>query len=270
MRLAEVLARTEGLTKRFVHYLEAQGHFQPKLIQKERIARREYSESDLRRIQAIWAYSRRGFSVQSAVDLVNRGDQSRAYVFFHLPPRRWRETLELLRGFDQVTEAAVVYGEEEDIIITLRAPDDGDIYSVLGAALRAAAISGQPTIYKTSQPAISRPAMYSAIDSTAAIERELNGHGEGERVLAYVLVKASAKQIEQVIGLMRGIDGIVEASVIYGESDVICRVEVEHQRDLDRIVMHDLHEIDAVESTRTFIVVGDLHWQRDVLIESEP
>ena len=262
MRLAEVLARTDGLTKRFVHYLEAQGHIQPQLIQKERIARREYSEADLRRIQSIWAYSRRGFSVQSAVDLVNRGDQSRAFVFFHLPPRRWRETLELLRGFENVMEASVVYGEEEDIIITLRAPDDGDIYNVLGAALRAAAISGQPTIYKTTQPAISRVVDHSASDGTQTIGQERDRSDRGESVLAYVLVKASAKQIEQVIIQMRSIQGIVEASVIYGESDVICRVEVEHQRDLDRIVMHDLHAIDTVESTRTFIVVGDLHWRR--------
>jgi hypothetical protein len=43
---------------------------------------------------------------------------------------------------------------------------------------------------------------------------------------------------------------------------VICRVEVADQPELDRLVMHDLHAIAAVESTRTFIVVGDMSWRR--------
>ena len=60
---------------------------------------------------------------------------------------------------------------------------------------------------------------------------------------AYVLVKASAKQIEAVLEAMRSIDGIVEASTVYGETDVICRVEVPDQAQLDRLVMRDLHAI---------------------------
>ena len=62
---------------------------------------------------------------------------------------------------------------------------------------------------------------------------------------------------------MRSIDGIVEASTVYGETDVICRVQVPDQDQLDRLVMRDLHAISAVESTRTFIVVHDMHWRRE-------
>ena len=56
---------------------------------------------------------------------------------------------------------------------------------------------------------------------------------------------------------------IVEASTVYGETDVICRVQVPDQPRLDQLVMRDLHAIPAVESTRTFIVVHDMHWRRE-------
>ena len=79
---------------------------------------------------------------------------------------------------------------------------------------------------------------------------------------AYVLVRASAKSIESVLEELRKLDGVVEASVVYGESDVICRIDVPDQPKLDQLVMRDLHAIPAVESTRTFIVVGSMHWRR--------
>ena len=31
---------------------------------------------------------------------------------------------------------------------------------------------------------------------------------------------------------------------------------------VDQLVMRDVHAIPAVESTRTFIVVGNMHWRR--------
>ena len=245
MRLAEILAGVEGLNKRFVYYLEAQGHIRPRRLEKKRIARRDYSEEDLGRIRAIWGYYRRGFSVQNAVELAAQADRALAYVLFAVPARRWEDTLELLRGFENVLEASVVYGESEDIVAKLSAPDDGDIFAVLGAALRQASIAGQPTVLKISRHAIDRAAA-----------------GGGGGVQAYVLVKASAKSIEVVLEELRKLDGVVEASVVYGESDVICRIEVADQAQLDQLVMRDIHAIPAVESTRTFIVVGSMHWRR--------
>lgn len=234
-----------GLTKRFVHYLEAHGHIRPTLIEKAKIARRDYSEDNLRRARAIWAYTSRGFSVQSAVELVDQRDRALAYVLFAVPARRWADTLELLRRHENVLEASVVYGEAADVVAKLSAPDDGDIFAVLGAALREAAIAGQPTIIKVGRRAINR------------------GPVRGAGVQAYVLVKASAKQVEAVLEAMRSIEDIVEASTVYGDIDVVCRVEVADQPRLDRLVMHDLHAIPSVESTRTFIVVSDMHWRRE-------
>ena len=63
-----VVSAVDGLEKRFVHYLEAQGYIHPTKIQKARIARRDYSPADLERIRGIWRYYQRGISVQRAYD----------------------------------------------------------------------------------------------------------------------------------------------------------------------------------------------------------
>ncbi|MBM4418200.1 MAG: Lrp/AsnC family transcriptional regulator [Chloroflexi bacterium] len=175
---------------------------------------------------------------------MKRADLALAYVLMSVPARRWRDGLDGAAQHENVLEAAIVYGEAENLILKLRAPDDGDIYLVLGAVLRAAAIAGQPTILRVTPASL--PRRYS----------------QGSAMQAYVLIKASAKQVERVIEALRPIGGVVEASTVYGETDVICRVEVPDQAALDRLVMHDLHAIDAVQSTRTFIVVSDLHWRR--------
>lgn len=239
-----MLGQVDGLTKRFVHYLEEHGHIRPTLVAKQRIARRDYSADDARRIAAIWRYHQRGISVQRAVELVDDEGGARAYVLVQVPPRRWDDALELLSRYENVLEAGVVYGESEDLVVKLRAPDDGDIFAVLGALFRAGAIVGQPTVLKVAAPVIDRT------------------NGGARAVQAYVLVKASAKQVEEVMVALRGLDGVVEASVVYGETDVICRIAVGSQAELDRLVMRELHAIESVESTRTFVVVGDMHWRR--------
>jgi DNA-binding Lrp family transcriptional regulator len=246
VRLADVLGQADGATKRFVHYLEARGHIQPRLIEKARIARRDYSDQDARRVAAIWTYHRRGVSVERAVALVDRGATAIAYVLFRVAPRRWGETLQLLRSFAAVQSAAIVYGEEADLIAELIAPDDGEVYAVLAAVMRAAAITSPPTILRTDASIIAEPSAR-----------------EGESTMqAYVVVKASAKQVENTLERLRALDGIAEAAVVYGETDVICRVEVPDQERLDQLVMRELHEIPTVESTRTYIVVGGMSWRR--------
>src|SRR5919108_142436 len=162
MRLQAVLNAVEGLEKRFVHYLEAQGYIRPKKIQKARIARRDYSQADLDTIRGIWRYYQRGISVQRAHELVTRAAADGAYVFFPVPARRWERALALLAHADHV----------------------------------------------------------------------------------------------------------VEASAIYGETDVIAKVEVPDQDSLDELVLKRIQSIEAVESTRTFIGVGGMHWQRDAPTQS--
>ena len=79
---------------------------------------------------------------------------------------------------------------------------------------------------------------------------------------AWVLIKVPAKQIGALIEELRGYPGIVEAAGIYGETDVIAKLEVTGQDALDELVVQRIQSIDTVESTRTFIAIGSMHWER--------
>ena len=82
-------------------------------------------------------------------------------------------------------------------------------------------------------------------------------------MMAYLLIKAPGKDVAEVLRHLEAIDEVVEAGAVYGESDIIARIEAPSQEALDRVVMEQLHEIEAVESTRTYIVVGGTRWARE-------
>jgi len=82
-------------------------------------------------------------------------------------------------------------------------------------------------------------------------------------MLAYVLIKVPAKHADSVLEQLRQFPGIVEAAVVYGETDIIAKIAVPSQAELDDLVIRRIQGLPQVESTRTFIVVGGMHWQRD-------
>jgi DNA-binding Lrp family transcriptional regulator len=252
VRLQDVLAAVPGLEKRFVHYLEGQGYIRPAKLQKARIARRDYSAADLERIRAIWRYYQRGISIQRAWELVARPGADGAYVFFPVPAGRWGDAVELLRGHDNVLEASAVYGETADVVAHLRAPHDSDVYGVLDALFEASIISGLPQVLRHAAEAMWR-----------AGEDAPNGEAEEDVVRAWVLIKVPAKQLDGLVEELRRFPGIVEASAIYGETDVIAKIEVPDSAALDELVVHKIQGIEVVESTRTFIGIGGLHWSRN-------
>src|SRR5581483_12403438 len=148
MRMQDVLAAVPGLEKRFVHYLESQGYIRPRKLQKARIARRDYTPEDLRRIRTIWTYYRRGIAIQRAYELATRADVDGAYVFSPAPLRRWPELLQVAQASEHVIEVAAVYGETADVVVRLRVPHDSDLYAVLDALFEARLISGLPQVYR--------------------------------------------------------------------------------------------------------------------------
>jgi DNA-binding Lrp family transcriptional regulator len=267
MRLQEVLNRVEGLEKRFVYYLESQGYIQPKKVQKARIARRDYSLADVERIRGIWHYYRRGISVQRAHELVTRAAADGAYVFLPVLPRRWGDALALLQESDHVVEAAALYGETADFVARLRAPHESDVHNVLDRLFEAGIVVGAPQVLRFGAesrwerpdppaPEASEPSATSATSATGAPK-------EHAVMRAWVLIKVPAKQIGALIEELQSYPGIVEAAGIYGETDVIAKIEVPGQDALDDLVVKRIQSIEAVVSTRTFIAIGGMHWERD-------
>ena len=243
MKLGEVLQRVPGLEKRFVHYLEAQGDIRPRRLPKARIARRDYRAEDVRRISRLWDYYRRGYSLASARELVERELGEVAYVFLQVAPRHWAETLELLRRSERVAEAAAVYGESADVVAKVDASRPEDVWPVLHEIFDRGLLVGPPAIRQ-------------------ARDGGRRAAPEGAGMLAYVLMKVPAKHLDGVLERLREFDGISEATVIYGETDIIAKVAVADQAALDDLVIRRIQSLPQVEATRTFIAVGGMHWQR--------
>jgi DNA-binding Lrp family transcriptional regulator len=246
VRLAGLLQSVPGLEKRFVHYLEAQGDIRPTLLPKSRIARRDYSPADLRRVRRLWDFYRRGYALNTARQLLAAEADQRAYAFLRVDQRCAPEAAAQLCQSDRLLELARVYGSDAELVACVEAARDEDAYAALQPALERGLLSGIPAV-RRARLAFSRP----------SAERE-----GGLSMLAYVLLTLPAKQLDPVLDRLRGFDGIVEAAVVYGETDVIAKLDVASQAALDDLVVRKIQSIPEVQSTRTYIVVGDLHWQR--------
>jgi DNA-binding Lrp family transcriptional regulator len=245
VELKELLARVPGLEKRFVYYLESLGYIQPTRVPKRRIARRDYAEADVRRVRDLWHYYQRGYSLQAAQELVAR-PRHRAYALLAVPAHDGRATLAALQMLPQVREACLVYGADVDVLAELEVAAESEVYEALSQLVSRRAVVAAPLVFHVAR----------------WVERPARGN-EAARMEAYVLLKTPAKHVEAVLADLQTIPAVAEASVIYGETDIIARVEVASQDDLDALVFHRLHEMPMVESTRTFIVVRELSWRRD-------
>jgi DNA-binding Lrp family transcriptional regulator len=255
VKLKDLLSEVPGLNKRLVYYLESQGYIHPIQVHKLRISRRDYGTDDLRRVKQFWTYYQRGLSVRSAVESAARAEQSVIVALLPVPYRSRRRALAMLREFERVQEAAVVYGETGDLIVWMKAADEHDIYSVLDRVFETASVTGVPRIWRIAdERERTRP---SGQSGGMPPEKEA-------AVLAYVLIKAPPKQVGDVVEKLRNFPGIVEACALYGESDVIAKIIVPRQDELDDLVMNQIQSLPAVESTRTFIAVGGMHWERAV------
>lgn len=253
VKLSEVLSEVEGLNKRFVYYLEAQGYIQPRKLRKERISRRDYSPADLDRIRGIWAYYHRGYSVQAAEAAARETSRITAWALLPVPTSRWAEALDLVRQLDRVQEASFVYGESADLVLRIAAPEESEVFGVLNSLFDRGVVAGVPQILKT-QASFQRDAPEG--------ERKASGCG-GKDLQAYVLLKVPVKHAGGALDALRELPEVAEASVVYGETDIIARVVVPDQDSLDEVVLSRIQGLPMVESTRTFLVVGKMQWRRD-------
>jgi DNA-binding Lrp family transcriptional regulator len=246
VRLADLLQSIPGLEKRFVHYLEAQGDIRPTLLPKSRIARRDYSSADLRRLRRLWDFYRRGYALNTARQLLAAEADQRVYALLRVDQRRAEEAADQLRQSDRLLELARVYGADAELVASFEAARDEDAYAALQPALERGLLGGI-TAVRRARVVFSRPTV---------------ARGGALTMLAYVLLTLPAKQLDPVLERLRGFDGIVEAAVVYGETDVIAKLDVPSQAALDVLVVRKIQSIPQVQSTRTYIVVGDLHWRR--------
>ncbi len=81
-------------------------------------------------------------------------------------------------------------------------------------------------------------------------------------ITAYVFITVPAKHSGGVVEELQKYDAVKEAAAVYGETDVIAKIQVENLVEIDQLVMDKIQANSCVTVTRTFITVKDLSWER--------
>jgi DNA-binding Lrp family transcriptional regulator len=83
-------------------------------------------------------------------------------------------------------------------------------------------------------------------------------------VSAFVLITVPAQKSGDVVRLLmeKFPEFVVEAAAVYGEADVIAKVETPSVELLHDLVMNNIQDLPNVRVTRTFIIIPQLHEMR--------
>jgi DNA-binding Lrp family transcriptional regulator len=85
----------------------------------------------------------------------------------------------------------------------------------------------------------------------------------GDLVQAFVLITVPAKNSGDIVRmLMDKFEFVKMAAAVYGEADVIARVETPSVRALHELVMDKIQNLPNVKVTRTFIMIPSLYEER--------
>jgi DNA-binding Lrp family transcriptional regulator len=80
-------------------------------------------------------------------------------------------------------------------------------------------------------------------------------------VTAFVLITVPANRSGDVVRILMDEyqEFVTEAAAVYGETDVIARVETPSVQKLHEVVMDKIQNLPNVRTTRTFIIIPQLH-----------
>ncbi len=81
-------------------------------------------------------------------------------------------------------------------------------------------------------------------------------------ITAFVLLTVPPKRSGEVVEALRKYPEVLEATAVYGDTDVIAKVQAESLLDIDRVIMYGIQENIDVKTTRTYLAIEKLHWKR--------
>lgn len=72
-------------------------------------------------------------------------------------------------------------------------------------------------------------------------------------VVAYVLLIVKPGEESNVAEKMSGMDGVKDVSVVYGEYDIVAKIEKEDMETLQGFLIKEIRAMDEIERTSTMI-----------------
>lgn len=81
-------------------------------------------------------------------------------------------------------------------------------------------------------------------------------------ITAFVLITVPSKHSADVVEALRKHPEVQEAAAVYGDTDIIVKVQAPSLIELDQVIMDGIQASPDVRTTRTYLVVEKLHWKR--------
>ena len=252
MRIREILLTIPGITNRFIYYLEQQGYIQPEKQPQGKRDLRNYSLEDYGVIERTWHYHRIDkLPPKVAYEKALKKEITYFYLIGRIDARSLQNEINEFRDIHEIKTLFTLY-EDKDLLLELRAPEDDIIHvdSIIRRSLHFIPKTGNITTYKV------KKTVWSDLS-----ERR------NEYMLAWVLIRIPAKHSGGVVEKLKKLkkDGIKGAWTLYGEMDVLVRIEVESKNALDDLIMNKIQGITEVEYTITYLTVDSLpnmYWEK--------
>lgn len=81
-------------------------------------------------------------------------------------------------------------------------------------------------------------------------------------VVAFVLITVPPKRSAEVVEALRKYPEVIETAAVYGDTDIIAKIQAPSLTELDRVIMEGIQGHTDVKTTRTYVVIQTLHWKR--------
>jgi len=74
-------------------------------------------------------------------------------------------------------------------------------------------------------------------------------------IIAYIFITTVGGKEKKILDLVRGMEEVSEAYRLYGEYDIIVKIEVPDLKDIDRFVFDKLRPLPDIRQTSTMIAM---------------
>jgi len=74
-------------------------------------------------------------------------------------------------------------------------------------------------------------------------------------VTAYVMVKALTGDADRIKQAIAGVEGVEDVHIVAGDVDLIAKLDVGSPADVKEIAANQIHMVDGVDSTQTYIAM---------------
>lgn len=81
-------------------------------------------------------------------------------------------------------------------------------------------------------------------------------------ITAFVLITVPPKRSGEVVEALRKYPEVMEAAAVYGDTDIIVKIQAPSLIELDQVIMDGVQGNADVKATRSYIVIQKLHWKR--------